>query len=75
MVKIKVKPRSLWNFGDGSPLETTLNANHIYANAGVYQVDLTATSVENCSSSDVKMVNIYDQPFADFLKGGMLVIP
>lgn len=55
-----------WNFGDGSALDIAQNPDHNYANAGVYQVDLTATSNENCISTATEMVKIYDQPIADF---------
>lgn len=32
-----------WNFGDGSPLETTPNTTHVFNTAGTYNVVLTAT--------------------------------
>ncbi|AEE54612.1 PKD domain-containing protein [Haliscomenobacter hydrossis] len=34
-----------WNFGDGSPAETTASPSHKYAAAGTYTVTLTATGV------------------------------
>lgn len=34
----------VWDFGDGSPLAMTANAEHIYQNAGNYLVTLTVTN-------------------------------
>lgn len=40
-----------WNFGDGSPADTTQNPMHTYTGNGSYQVCLTVTDSLNCSSS------------------------
>ena len=42
----------LWDFGDGSPQETTTtpSTSHTYANAGNYTVSLTVTDDEGCSN-------------------------
>lgn len=40
---------SVWNFGDGSPLNTQTNPTHIYANNGNYNVTLTVTN--DCGST------------------------
>jgi gliding motility-associated-like protein len=38
-----------WNFGDGSPLETTnLNPQHLYAYTGVYDVKLYMQTINGC---------------------------
>lgn len=37
-----------WNFGDGSPLSTDENPSHAYSSAGVFTVELTATSGFSC---------------------------
>jgi gliding motility-associated-like protein len=38
-----------WNFGDGSPLETTnLNPQHLYAYTGVYDVTLYMQTINGC---------------------------
>jgi len=55
-----------WNFGDGTTLNTTQNPNHNYSSSGIYQIDLTAISSQNCSSTATQVVKIYDQPIADF---------
>jgi PKD repeat protein len=39
----------VWDFGDGTPISTDPNPQHIYANAGVYVVCLTASNA--CGSS------------------------
>ncbi len=39
-----------WDFGDGNTA-TTLNAEHVYAEYGVYTVTLTMTSSNGCSDS------------------------
>ena len=36
-----------WDFGDGSPLETTADATHTYAAAGTYTATLTVTDNSN----------------------------
>lgn len=40
-----------WNFADGTALIDSTNPNHTFANAGVYQVMLTASTVNGCSDS------------------------
>lgn len=54
-----------WNFGD-SNFSVEQNPTHNYNNAGVYQIELTVTSVENCQASLAQNVNIYDAPVASF---------
>jgi len=54
----------LWNFGDGSQIDT--NSTHLYTNPGMYQVDLTATTEQNCTATATQMVKIYTNPTADF---------
>ena len=41
----------VWNFGDGSPMDSTQNATHIYSNPGIYSVQLTAADSNGCSDS------------------------
>jgi len=52
-----------WDFGDGSSVQTTFDASHVYGAAGSYDVTLTIgyTSV-NCPSSLIKTIEIYDEP-------------
>ena len=40
-----------WDFGDGSPLETSVSPTHVYSNAGNYTVTLTATSTNGRARS------------------------
>lgn len=41
----------VWNFNDGSSLETTTNATHSFANCGTYNVSLTANYVKAADST------------------------
>lgn len=43
-----------WDFGDGTPVATTTNATHTYANAGTYNVTLTITNTSGCSATLTK---------------------
>ena len=55
-----------WNFGDGSPIDTGLAVQHIYAVQGTYQV--TAYAVFNsCSEPAVLFVNTAHPLTASFL--------
>jgi uncharacterized repeat protein (TIGR01451 family) len=46
-----------WDFGDGSAISTVANPEHTYAEAGSYQVTLTATSgIETSMFSDTHVV-------------------
>lgn len=47
----------IWNFGDGSPLDTTQNPVHIYNQQGIYTVRLKTTSSVGCVDSTIKIVN------------------
>lgn len=40
-----------WNFGDGSTQITTANATRTYTSSGIYDVVMTVTSSNNCTSS------------------------
>ena len=54
-----------WNFGDGSPLETTANATHTYAVAGTYTATLTVKDNSNLTkSASVQIDAISGQPVA-----------
>lgn len=39
---------TLWDFGDGTPLDTTTNPLHTYADSGTYSVTITVTSPAGC---------------------------
>ena len=59
-----------WNFGDsGSGANNTSilqNPIHIYNTIGVYQVSLTVTTSNGCSSTVTKSITIGDAPYVDF---------
>ncbi len=58
-----------WNFGDGSPIDTTKNPGHEYTVPGTYDVSLSVTTVNTCKASYtwLKMMNVYPNPVADFI--------
>ncbi len=59
----------LWNFDDaasGTNTASTKNPKHTYANAGDYDVSLTATTNFNCSATIQKTVTIAQTPNATF---------
>jgi PKD repeat protein len=45
-----------WNFGDGSPLDNSVNPSHTYATFGTYQVCLTVT--DTCGGVNTNCKNI-----------------
>ncbi|MBC7412150.1 MAG: gliding motility-associated C-terminal domain-containing protein [Bacteroidia bacterium] len=57
----------LWNFGDGSS-SVEQNPSHLYTDKGAYDVTLTATTSEGCSSTLPygSFVNINPNPVAAF---------
>jgi PKD repeat protein len=50
----------VWNFGDGTTEEGTLNPTHVYVNHGVYTATLTVTDANNLSSQSSTVVTIND---------------
>jgi len=57
-----------WNFNDGSPLETTFydTIAHIFPQAGIYMVELTAIDTNDCMTSMYKEVRVDSLPTAQF---------
>lgn len=47
-----------WNFGDGSPADTSHSPLHVFPSPGSYNVKLTATSNNGCVDSLVKTITI-----------------
>ena len=40
-----------WDFGDGSPVDTTQNPVHVYTNAGTFSIQLTVADSNGCTDS------------------------
>lgn len=51
-----------WNYGDGSPADTTTSPMHAFATAGSKTVTLKATAVSGCASTATKNINISNTP-------------
>jgi len=47
-----------WNFGDGSPIDTSINPSHLYNSAGDYTVTLIATWSDGYQDSIIKIVSV-----------------
>ena len=56
-----------WNLGDNSPVITTKDPFHVYANPGKFNVSLTVTDSNSCSSTFTKVVNADSLPVANFI--------
>ena len=70
-----------WNFGDGSPIDTSVNPSHNYKDTGTFIVTLIITNDSGCSDTARNPITIMpaiiiDNPiiFSSFL-GTELVIP
>jgi gliding motility-associated-like protein len=56
-----------WDFGDASPLETTMSPNHLYPSVAGYTIELTATSSEgNCTQAITQTIPVPTIPTVDF---------
>jgi len=57
-----------WNFGDGTE-GNGISTSHTYSTSGLFDVALTVTTTEGCSSTDTTFsyVSITDTPIADFV--------
>jgi gliding motility-associated-like protein len=58
-----------WNFGDGGTA-TTAQTNHMYTNAGTYNVTLVAVSNHGCINTALRTVLVKPNPVALFTGGG-----
>lgn len=63
-----------WNFGDGSAVVNTQNANHTYGADGMYQVCLTAGNVAG-SSTDCDSVTVVTVGLDADLANGLQLFP
>lgn len=57
---------SQWIFGDTSPLNNTQSPAHLYANAGIYNVNLIVNNSFGCADTITKPVEVYYNPSSDF---------
>ncbi len=57
---------SSWNFGDGTPLGSTQNPNHLYSNSGTYTITLIVTTNNLCKDTLSKQVVVHPLPTAQF---------
>jgi len=55
-----------WDFGDGTPTDSTQNPSHTYTTPGLYTVTLTACNAYGCSQ-DARLVSIWELPLADLV--------
>lgn len=57
----------IWDFGDASPVDTSVNPLHLYITdtTAVFDVSLTATDTNGCDSTIVKQITI-SRPVANF---------
>jgi PKD repeat protein len=57
----------IWDFGDGTPHDTTAPGDifHTYTDTGYYQVTLTVINREDCIDSITKTIYINPPPFVD----------
>ncbi|MCI4668479.1 MAG: PKD domain-containing protein [Bacteroidia bacterium] len=57
-----------WDFGDGSPLGTAQNPNHLYTSPGNYTVSLVITDILGCTDtiSQTIPIEIYSPPAPNF---------
>jgi len=56
---------SVWNYGDGSPLDTAKNGKHLYPGTGKYTVTLT-NNFAGCNGTVSKDIYIVSPPTASF---------
>lgn len=54
-----------WDFGDGNT-STGTSVTHSYANPGIFQVRLIATTANGCKDTSLTTVQVYDMPVAGF---------
>ncbi len=59
---------SIWDFGDGSPLDTTTNPMHVYPDSGTYTITLTVYSPLGCMGDTIytSYIHVDAAPVASF---------
>lgn len=56
----------LWDYGDGSPLDSVINPLHAYSDAGIYNVWHIVSDTNNCVDSVRHNVQTYPLPVSGF---------
>mgnify|MGYP000220572537 CR=1 FL=1 len=61
----------IWDFGDGSPIDSTANPTHTFFNTSatvdtVYCVTLVAMSLDSCTDTITKCIVVHSKPVTDF---------
>ena len=54
-----------WDFGD-SKTDTNNNSSHTYSSTGTFNIKLFVTSLDKCSDSIIKQINILPKPISGF---------
>ena len=55
-----------WNFGDGTPINTSQNPDHTYINFGTYTVTLIVTTNNGCKDTIAKNVVVHPLPTVQY---------
>ena len=55
----------VWNFGDGET-SSDLFPSHVYDSEGIYMLEMTGTSQDNCTSTIEKEITVTSTPTASF---------
>lgn len=57
-----------WDFGDGTPVSNICDAQHVFANAGIFDVRLTVTSASGCVDDTLmtSYITVYAHPSVSF---------
>lgn len=63
-----------WDFGDGNT-STAIAPTHMYTNPGSYQVCLTVTSADGCSTTTCRQVNVAHIGFDTFTTSDFHIYP
>lgn len=56
-----------WNFGDGSPVNTTTSPSYVFANPGSYNTSLVVSNIYGCTDTSAQLVTVLPQPQAGFV--------
>lgn len=55
---------AVWDFGDASPTQNSITANHVYASPGTYTVSVTAVNNQGVTGTKTRTITIYTVPTA-----------